>query len=120
MCLCMPARAIAFEHLLDQVDTATRPIEFITGELIGRAGRIAEAAVYTVTQDTIRLLAMMRFEIAESDRGLHSSLYSLAGFRMLLGSRAYLMRLCMASIPPCSGWNISSDVVALVEFVFKV
>jgi len=89
----MSAGGITLEYLFDQVDAAAGPIEFIAGKLVGWAGCIAEAAVHAITQDAIRLFSVMCFEIGGSDRGLHSSLYSLAGFRMLLGSSACLMRL---------------------------
>jgi len=89
----MSAGGVTFEYLLDQVNAAAGPIEFITGKLVGWAGGIAETAVNTISQDAICLFSVMCFEIGGSDRGLHSSLYSLAGFRMLLGSSACLMRL---------------------------
>ena len=89
----MPARLLALEYLFDQVDAAAGPIEFITGKLVGWTGCIAEAAVHAITQDAICLFSMMCFEICGGDRGLHSSLYNLAGFSMLLGSSACLMRL---------------------------
>ena len=93
MCLRMSTRLLALEYLFDQVNAAAGPIEFIAGKLVGWAGGIAETAVHAITQDAICLFSVMSFEIVGSDRGLHSSLYNLAGFRMLMGSSACLMRL---------------------------
>ena len=51
-CSCVFAVAArAFEHLLDQIDAAARAVEFVAEQLIGRAGRGAEAAVHAFAQD---------------------------------------------------------------------
>ena len=43
----------AFEHLLHQIDAPTRAIQLITHQLIGGAGRIAEAAVHARAQNAL-------------------------------------------------------------------
>ena len=50
--------ACAFEHLLDQVDAAARTVELVAEQLIGRAGRGAEAAVHALAQDRVGLAAV--------------------------------------------------------------
>ncbi len=51
------SRLDAFEHLLDQINTAARSVQFVTQQLIGRAGRGAEAAMDAPTQDLLGLAA---------------------------------------------------------------
>ena len=49
------ARGFAFEYLLDQINAATRAVEFIAEQLIGRAGRGAKAAMHAGPQDGLGL-----------------------------------------------------------------
>ena len=44
-------RRLAFEHLLDKVDATPWTIELIAQQLIGRAGRVTEAAVHALAQN---------------------------------------------------------------------
>src|SRR5204862_2401998 len=44
-------RRRALEHLLDEVDAPARPVELVAEQLVGRAGRGAEAAVPALAQD---------------------------------------------------------------------
>ena len=48
-------RRVAFEHLLDEVDAAARAVELVAEQLVGRAGRGAEAAVHALAQDRLGL-----------------------------------------------------------------
>ena len=48
-------RRRALEHLLHQVDAAARPVELVAEQLVGRAGRGAEAAVHALAQDRLGL-----------------------------------------------------------------
>ena len=48
----------AFEYLLHQVDAAAWPVQFVADQLVGRAGRGAEAAVHAGTQDRLGLPAL--------------------------------------------------------------
>ena len=52
---CCAVTGAAFEHLLDQVDAAARPVELIAEQLIGRAGGVAEAAVHALAQNRFGL-----------------------------------------------------------------
>ena len=61
----------AFEHLLHQVDAAARPVEFVAEQLVGRAGRGAEAAVHALAQDRFGLCAGGRVLELGGERGLH-------------------------------------------------
>jgi len=44
---------VPLEYLLDLVDAPAWPVKLVTGQLVGGAGRIAEAAVHAVAQDFI-------------------------------------------------------------------
>lgn len=57
MQLCLFADRAALQHLLDLVNAATRPIQFITEQLIGRTGRCTETAMNAGAQNRIRLPA---------------------------------------------------------------
>jgi len=68
----------AFQHLLDQVDPAARAVKLVAQELVGRAGRRAEAAVHAAAQDRLGLAALgsvpnevgeMRFHLRNPGRG---------------------------------------------------
>ena len=45
---------LPFEDVLDQVDPSPRPFQFVAGELIGRAGGVAEPAVNASAQHLFR------------------------------------------------------------------
>ena len=49
---------VAFEHLLDQIDAAARPVELVAEQLVGRARRVAEAAMHARAQDRVGLAAL--------------------------------------------------------------
>ena len=48
----------SLEQLLHQVDAAARTVQLIAQDLVGRAGRQAEAAVHAAAQDRVRLGAL--------------------------------------------------------------
>src|SRR5690606_20526744 len=52
-------RLDTLEHLLDQIDTATRTIAFVTQYLIGRTGCQAESAMHATTQYFIGFIALV-------------------------------------------------------------
>ena len=62
---------LALEDLLDLVDAAARPIQFVAQQLVGRAGRGAEAAVHAGAQDPVRLAAAGRISNEIGERCLH-------------------------------------------------
>jgi hypothetical protein len=62
---------VALEHLLDEIDAAARPVELVAEELVGRAGRGAEAAVHALAQDRLGLGAVDGAGEFGSDLGLH-------------------------------------------------
>ena len=51
-------RAIILQHILDEINAATRTIQFIAQEEIGRARRRAKAAMDTAAQDFFRFSNM--------------------------------------------------------------
>jgi hypothetical protein len=63
----------AFEHLLDQVDAATRAIELVAQQLVSRASGGAEAAVHAGAQDGVGLVAFRRALDEIGEIGLHGS-----------------------------------------------
>ncbi len=65
-------RRVAFEHLLDQVDAAARAVELVAEQLVGRAGRGAEAAVHALAQDGFGFAAFGGAGELGGEMGLHS------------------------------------------------
>ena len=61
----------AFQHLLDQVDTATRSVQLIAQRLVGRAGSGAEATVHTFAQNGFGLLPFRRITVNRRELSLH-------------------------------------------------
>jgi len=62
---------VALEHLLDEVNAATRPVELVAEQLIGRAGGGAEAAVHALAQDGFSLLSVCGVTKFSGEFGLH-------------------------------------------------
>src|ERR1700729_3651507 len=63
----------ALEHLLDQVNTPARTVEFIAEELVGRTGGIAETAMHAFAQDGRGFLAIGGFLELRAEMRLHGS-----------------------------------------------
>ena len=63
MLLGQPCGWFAFKHLLDQINTPTRPVQFIALQLISRAGRIAKAAMYTGAYNRLQFTTQRFFDI---------------------------------------------------------
>jgi hypothetical protein len=61
----------AFQHLFHQVDASARPVEFVAQQLIGRAGRGTEPAVYAFAQDGFGFAALRRVLDEIGEIGLH-------------------------------------------------
>ena len=64
---------VAFEHLLDQVNTASRSIQFIAKQLIGRARGVAETTVHTTAQDAFGFQGAGQLACFVAQGGLHGS-----------------------------------------------
>jgi hypothetical protein len=58
--------------LFDEIDAPARSIELVSEQLIGRAGRGAEAAVRAGAQDALGLLALGRALDEVGEMGLHT------------------------------------------------
>jgi hypothetical protein len=81
----------ALEHLLDQINAATRTVEFIAQQLVRRASGIAEAAMHAFADDGLCLLALRRtleFRAQMRLHGGHSSAYKRPGLNTRAGSKA--------------------------------
>lgn len=72
MRLCLAADGVSFQHLLDQINTAARPVQFVTQQLVGWAGRGTKTAMHAGSQDTLRILDVMIVFKLTADVGLHS------------------------------------------------
>ena len=51
---CADAAPAVLQHVLDQIDAAARAVELVAQQHIGRAGRVAEAAMDAGAQDRVR------------------------------------------------------------------
>lgn len=69
---------ILFQEVFDQVDAPSRSVQFITQQLIGRAGRRTETAVHALAQDRIRLLDQRKINQARMDFCFHLLTFVLA------------------------------------------
>ena len=79
-CSCVFARdRRAFEHLLHQVDAPARAVELVAEQLVGRAGRGAEAAVHALAQDRLGFAAFGRVLDEVGEIGLHRASKSVPG-----------------------------------------
>jgi len=54
-----PADLAAFQHLLDEIDAAARPVQLVAEKLVGGASGIAEAAVHAAAQDGLGVPAIL-------------------------------------------------------------
>jgi hypothetical protein len=64
-------RAVVFQHVLDEVNSSTRGVEFIAQEGIGRTSRGAEAAMDAGAQDLVGDLDVGICELAFGEIRLH-------------------------------------------------
>src|SRR5512134_4158786 len=60
------------EHLLDEVDAATRAVQLVAQELVGRAGCRAHAAMRALAQDRVRFPAFRGVLDEWSEARLHA------------------------------------------------
>ena len=56
---CFFRNRLAFQYLLDQVNTAARAVEFIAQNLVGRASCRAKSAVHALAENVLGDLASM-------------------------------------------------------------
>ena len=95
---------LAFEYLLDQIDAPARAVELVAEQLVGRAGRRAEAAMHATAQDCLGLPAGRRVADEVGEFRIHqNSAYRRPGLRMASGSKDFLRRRCSASRAGDSG-----------------
>ena len=65
-------RTVVLQHVLDEINSAARTIEFVAEQRIGRAGRGAEAAMHAGAQDLFALPRVGIGELREGEMRLHS------------------------------------------------
>src|SRR5580693_186279 len=103
-------RPVFFQHLLDEVDSATRAVELVAKQHIGRAGRGAEAAMHAGAQDLVGFRDIGIGKLGEAEFGLHiaAPLTSRPRLRMCFGSKLKRTRSESAASPSACGWNTST------------
>ncbi len=77
-------RPVVLQHVLDEVDAPARRIELIAVEHIGRASRVAEAAMHAGAQDLFRFRDVRIGKLRQSEGGLHG--YTPAHMRPALST----------------------------------
>src|ERR1700722_11310 len=107
-------RAVFFQHLLDEIDSAARTIEFIPQQDVGRAGRGAEPAMHAGPQDLVGFGNIGIGELRQAEFGLHAADPEEAPgrairprLRMPFGSKLRRTRSLKAATPSLAGWNTS-------------
>ena len=109
-------RRIVLQHLLDQVDAAARRIELVAQQHIGRAGRLAEAAMHAGAQNIVRHRDVGIGELGEGEIGLHHTpAHMRPGLSTPLGSKLSLTRLVTPASAPCCGSNTSTAARVAAE-----
>ena len=63
--------AVLFDHVFDQVNPPPRTVEFITQNLIGRAGGRAKSTMHTAAQNFIRAGGAGIFQLGICEIRLH-------------------------------------------------
>ena len=117
MCLTTSARrrAVFLQHLLDEIDSPARTIEFVAQQDIGRAGRGTEAAMHALAQDGVGFGDIGIGQLSEAEFGLHAGDPDEAPgrvirprLRMPFGSKLCRTRSLKAATPALAGWNTST------------
>ena len=104
------AGAIVLQHLLDQVDAPARRIEFVAEQHIGRARRLAEAAMHAGAQNLVGHRDVGIGELREGETGLHHTpAHIRPGLSTPLGSKLSFTRLLTPASAPFCGSNTSTD-----------
>src|SRR5579872_4696667 len=100
-------RAARFEHVLDEVNAATRAVELVAQQHVGRTGRGAEAAMHAGAQDLFRLLRVGIEQLRRGEVGAHAYTPSTMrpGLRTWRGSNPSLTRRDKAASGPGCGSN---------------
>ena len=94
----------AFEHVLDEIDAATRSVQFVAQQQVRRARRVAKAAVDARAQDGIGFAAVARVAILGGKFGLHQQSASIRPrLKMRCGSKTALSLRCNPASVSSSG-----------------
>jgi hypothetical protein len=108
-------RAVLFQHLLDEIDSAARTIEFVAEQDVGRTGRGTEAAMHALAQDRVGFGDIGVGQLRQAEFGLHAVDPEEAPgrvirprLRMPLGSKLSRTRSLKAATPALAGWNTST------------
>jgi hypothetical protein len=85
-------RAAGFEHVLDQVNAATRAVELVAKQQEGRAGGGAEAAMHAGTQHLVGCGDVGIAQLLRGESGLHRSVPSCPALVSLAFARPFCSR----------------------------
>ncbi len=96
-------RPAVLKHVLDQVDTTPRAVEFVAQHLVGRAGRGAKAAMHAGPQDLVGAGNAGIAKLLFGEIRLHQPIRP--GLRMPLGSNRARRPAAIAATGADSGWN---------------
>jgi hypothetical protein len=72
--LCFACRLLPFKHLFDEVNAATRAIQFVTQQLVRRAGSGAKTTVHAFAQNSFSGQAIGCALKFRGEIGLHGGL----------------------------------------------
>src|SRR5215813_3937588 len=91
---------VLFEHILDQINSAARRIEFVAQQDVGRASRRAESAVNAGAQDLLGGYELRILQLCERERGLHcqTPAHMRPGLSTPFGSKLSFTRLAKARV----------------------
>lgn len=64
-------RLVILQHVLDQIDAATRRIQFVALDQIGRAGGAAKSAMHTIAQNFLCFIDFWVGQLGIGEVGLH-------------------------------------------------
>ena len=118
--MCVTTSAVAgrvvLQHLLDEIDAPARRIELVAEQHIGRAGRLAEAAMHAGAQDLVGGCDVGIGELRQGEIGLHHTpAHMRPGLSTPLGSKLSFTRLLTPPSAPVCGSNTSTDARVAAE-----
>ena len=92
MQLCFARGLSPFKHLLHEIDSAPRPVQFIAHQLIGRAGGSAESTMHALAQNGLGFFSNKGILKLRCELCLHvepqKCAFSLRGPKMPAGSNS--------------------------------
>src|SRR5262249_45669305 len=101
-------RAAVLQHLLDEIDAATRRVALVAQQHVGRACRRAEAAMHAGAKNLVGLGNVRIGKLRQRKRGLHHPpAHMRPGLSTPFGSKLSFTRLLTPASAPGCGSNTS-------------